>query len=221
MSRIIHLLTNGSESCTNSYNRVQDYWTRNIIDLLQQEMDERREALNSFLSGYSVLLKNQIPKIIKDLELLAMELLGCRLKFGKEFLTINMVEIYADGIGDESGDLIKELNRLTLDESISDSNDIIRDLSSRGDFNYGFLNKLLPGPRLYDYYGRLDINILNKYLPFSLLIRQFKNDEGEFVYIKGETENILDAYKKRSSLNERIFSKFRSAVILPEYLSNG
>jgi len=72
-----------------------------------------RGALKRYLDLYTDFISRfhkKIPEVVKLLEETAQSLIGARLITpNNESFTISMVEIYADGIWDESGDYIKEM----------------------------------------------------------------------------------------------------------------
>ena len=224
MSRIIALLKTGSLECQDSYNDIEKYWEIETPTLLQCKFEERQDRLKSLESNFVKAYSQQIEWIVEDLEYIAQQFLGCKLRIWNRTLTISMVEIYADGIWDTAGDFLKGMSNYVMKDissNIPDNADaIIEKIQKIKPNKYGFLNKLLPGPRVYFYNGRMDIKILGQFLPFSFLIRQFQNEKGEFVDIKGVSHNIIDALNKRVTMDESVFSKFGSAVIPLEYLSN-
>lgn len=145
-------------SGTQDLTEIKNYWETAHRELISLPLEKRTNEYFSRYSGFIVRFQDQIPKVIKLLEDTATSLVGAILTTPtKEQFTITMLEIYADGIWDESGDYIKEIfrNKSTIAE-----------------------RKMKRGPMLYYYGGRLDIKVFEEHLPFSFLIRNLRRSDG-------------------------------------------
>jgi hypothetical protein len=118
-----------------------------------------------------------IPDVVMALEEHAARLLGAKLNTPYGLFVVEMVEIYADGIWDETGDFIKNL--FLCKKSLAEK-------------------KLLQGPRLYMYGGRVDIKLFEEFLPFSFLIRNLRKPDGTLLNTK---KSIGAAYPKDGYIN--------------------
>lgn len=212
MSLIEKGLESGSDELKEIYKKISNFWMTPSIWYNLSDHDKNPELKQLLLiKKFSEKLnKSEIDLVIKDLECKAKKILGCKINvFGNESI-ITMIEIYADGIIDCAGDLIKGITHYNLDflQEMTHSNDnlLLKRIEELPLNKFGFLNKLLKGPRLYYYNGRLDINIFENYLPFSFLIRQLSNDKGELVNLNGE-----ELYKDRNSISRKQYFKFGSA----------
>lgn len=219
MSDLFTLLTNGSDECQVMYSRTKQYWQTKIPELMNLESNKTTPRQDKYLSTYKDFIydfPNEIQKISEDLENIAERLLGCSLQINNMGpVTITMLEIYADGIWDESGDLIKGIfqnDGKPFENSKPES--LPHDIqfhNKKG--NYLFMSKLLEGPRIYFYNGRLDIKILGEFLPFSLLIRQFRNSKGELVTINGNPKPFIIPVNSNKNKPNR-YEEYGSANLL-------
>jgi len=215
MSQIVELLQTSNPEYQMLYNQIQEFWRINILDIFDLMPDKRKVFANSLKEKFNTDFSSEQKHIIStDLSRMAKELLGCKIVVWGIPLEISMIEIYADGIFDEAGDLIKglygtQMNKLSGNLTRErDSIEIIRDLPKD---DYKFLNKLLKGPRIYFFSGRLDIVILDKYLPFSFLIRQLRNEEGNLVDILGSEDNIHESIAGLKTIKIETISDFGSS----------
>ena len=225
MSDLFKLLINGSPENQASYERLRKYWRLNTPKLLKMgnknnEKDgkrlletERRGHYQMYYMDFIATYYHDIEIICADIEHVAKRLLGCWLRVQNSVpLKITMLEVYADGIWDESGDFLKGLFQYECNSIRKKNIDFPLISSEIEKGNSKFLCKLLEGPRLYFYGGRLDIKIFGKFLPFSFLIRQFRNDKNELVDFNGRHDKIISQLQKRK-FDEATLKDFGSAGI--------
>jgi len=184
MNDLIKFLANGSDENRDSYNRLKKYWMLTTSQLIEMPLKQRQSQYLTLYRNFLADYYSDIVVVKQDLELMAKKLLGSSLRFGNSpECIISMVEIYADGIWDTSGDFIKELFRTNMSEfqgvRCNHLNPV--ELLPSDPSKLKFMNKLLEGPRIYYYGGRMDIKVLGKYLPFSILLRQFRDHNHELM----------------------------------------
>ena len=175
--------------------RLMEYWENFHLEMMTKTYEERQLLYLDKYINFTSNFNDIIPEVIDNLELVAREILGCRLVVNNRIFTISMVEIYADGIWDETGDYIKE---------------IFRNNNTRA------INKMIMNsPSIYYYGGRIDIKLFSTFLPFSLLIRNLiENNQYINNYRFGsaypsidynqlfEINNISDLNKNNLIINE-------------------
>ena len=171
-------------SGTNNLDVIRSYWMKThkyLISLsLEERKKERSRLHNEFLSRF----KNQIPAIKDLLEETARSLLGSTLVSpNKKRYKVSMLEIYADGIWDEGGDYIKEIFRNEETNAIS---------------------KMMQGPMLYYFGGRIDIKVFANFLPFSFLIRKLEGHGIEQYF----DEKYGSAYPQKKENNRCVYKKY-------------
>ena len=223
MNQITGTLSTGGSECQALYKQIQEFWRINISQLFKFEANRRTEFAKTLKEKFnSDFSKVQKEIIAADLFRMAKALLGCNLVVLGKPLEISMVEIYADGIFDEAGDLIKGIygsKMSTVSEKLAKEHnpiDIIKTLPVK---DLKFLNKILPGPRIYLYSGRLDIIILGEYLPFSFLIRQLINEKGNPIDLLGLEENVSESIKTFKTVNIDTIRDFGSSWVICDFLN--
>ena len=137
---------------------IQDYWTITHEHLMKSSLEDRCNQYLGLYTSFISKFNNRIPGVVKLLEDIAKSLIGAKLITpNNQIFTIAMIEIYADGIWDESGDYIKEIFQFSKTTAIK---------------------KMRQGPMLYYHFGRLDIKVFGPNLPFSFLIRNLITPDG-------------------------------------------